>query len=527
MALINVFCPKEQFEREKVFMKKLLILLICVGILVSLGTVNSFALTDKTLKGEIARETETLHEGVTCTHISLGADSKYGQQEIWIVEFDPRDENLDIQVTGGGKYTANLRTVKSTVETFKEANKDKGLVPITAVNGDLWMVSYAHARIVGKGTEYGGCKDEVVKHELTIPRGLDMYNGEIISSPHTAAETPNEGMFDAFGITPDGRTVLGTPNLNIKMVDLSNPDIKEVKLTGLNRLPANKAIMLYSDKMAEDNAALDDAYEIVIDCDYDYVINQGAVIKGKVTGIYKEVDAENPVMQENRLILTARGDKFIPKISDIKIGDELEFSFELKGSKKDNDIWQEVTNIVGGHIILVRDGKAQTNGDSSKYPVTIIGNTAEGKIMMLVNDGRQSGYSVGLKVGDMPEVCKTLGFENCFMLDGGGSTTLVNADAEGNYEVVNRPCDKFEDGTYGRARTVVNSVILSYIDKSIIPTEAPTDGPTSEPTTGPVSEPTSEPAKTESKGCGSTIAGLSVALAIVAAGVICYRRKDN
>ncbi len=500
--------------------------------LASCGIINAFAIPDKTFHGEIARTTETLHEGVTCTHISLGADSKYKQQEFWVIEFDPRDTKLDLQVACGGQYTSKLMTVKNTVENFKEANKDKGLVPITAINGDLWMVAYAHARIEGKGTEYNGCKDAVVKHELTIPRGLDMYNGEIISSPHTAAETPYEGAFDAFGITPDGRTILGTPTLIIKMNDLTNTSVNEVKLTGLNRLPADKAIMLYSDKMAADNAALDDAYEIVIDCDYDYVIKQGAVIKGKVTAICKEGD-ENPKMQENRLILTARGARYIPKVEKIKVGDELEFSFELKGSKKDNDIWQEVTNIVGGHMILVRDGKAQTLADSNKYPAAIIGNTEDGRVMFLVNDGRQSGYSIGLMIADMPEICKALGFQNCFLLDGGGSTTLVNANELGNYEVVNRPCDKFEDGTFGRARTVVNSVILSYIDETLIPTEAPTNTPEPEVTTAPA---TDEPAATDSSseqtskpksGCGSTVAGLSVAFMIVAAGVVGYRRKDK
>ena len=509
-------------------MKKLLILLICIGILVSCGALNAFAIPDTKLNGEISRTTETLYEGVTCTHISIGADSKLRQQELWVVEFDPRDTNLDIQVACGGQYTSQLRTVKATMENFKEANKDKGLVPITAINGDLWMVAYAHARIEGKGTEYGGFSDAVVKHELTIPRGLDMYNGEIISSPHSSAETPFEGNFDAFGITPDGRTVLGTPSLVIKMNDLTDTSVKEVKLTGLNRLPADKAIMLYSDRIGTDNASLDDAYEIVIDCDYDYVIKQGSVIKGKVTAICKEGD-ENPKMQENRLILTARGKNYISKVDQIKVG--VEFSFELKGSKKDNDIWQEVTNIVGGHIVLVRDGKALNNTDSNNYPTAIIGNTEDGKIMFLVNDGRQSGYSVGLKIGDMPNVCKTLGFYNCFLLDGGGSTTLVNADELGNYEVVNRPCDKFEDGTYGRARTVVNSIILSYIDESLIPTEAPTDTP--EPETTPEQEVTPEPAATEEPkssskgGCGSSIAGLSVALLIVAAGVIGYKRKDK
>ncbi|MBR5005728.1 MAG: phosphodiester glycosidase family protein [Clostridia bacterium] len=499
-------------------MKKIICLIICLGVFAACGIISAFAITDKTFDGEVARTTEELYDGVTCTHITLGPDSKYGQQEIWVVEFDPTRADLKVTVTGGGAYSNKLVTTVKTMSNYADANP--GLQPISAINGDLWMVTYAHARVVGSGTSYGGCKDEVVTHSLTVPRGLDMYDGEIVSSPHTTAETPYEGAFDAFGITPDGRTVLGTPSLKITCKDLTQ-NSEEIKLTGLNRLPANKAIMLYSDKGPEDNAALDDAYEIVIDCDYDYCIKQGAVIKGKITAICKEGD-ENPKMQENRLILTARGDKYIAKIADYKIGDELEFTFELKGSKSDNDIWQEVTNIVGGHIILVRNGKAQSNGDTTKYPTSIIGNTADGKIMFLTSDGRQSGYADGLAIKDMPKFCLDLGYENCFLFDGGGSATMSNLDPEtGNYELVNRPSDKKDDGNPGQIRTVVNSIILSYVKPQPDPTEEPTDVPevTAEPA------PTAEPAG--KKGCGSVFTSVIPVLVAVPVALFMRKRKET
>ncbi len=499
-------------------MKKIICLIICLAAFAACGIISAFAIPDKPFDGEVARTTETLYEGVTCTHITLSADSKYKEQEIWVVEFDPTRADLKVAVTGGGEYSNKLVTTPKTMSNYAAANP--GLQPISAINGDLWMVSYAHARVVGSGTNYGGCKDEVVTHSLTIPRGLDMYDGEIISSPHTSAETPFEGAFDAFGITPDGRTVLGTPTLKINCKNLTQGSA-EVKLTGLNRLPANKAIMLYSDKGPADNAALDDAYEIVIDCDYDYCIKQGAVIKGKITAICKEGD-ENPKMQPNRLILTARGDRYVAKVADYKIGDELEFSFELKGTKTDNAIWQEVTNIVGGHIILVRNGKALGNGDATKYPTSIIGNTADGKIMFVTSDGRQPGYAQGLMIQDMPKFCVALGYENCFLLDGGGSATMANYNAEtGNYELVNHPSDKKEDGSSGQVRTVVNSIILSYVKPEPDPTEEPTDEPV--PTDAPVVTP--EPAP--KKGCGSAVTTVVPLLAAVPVALLLRKKKET
>ena len=385
------------------------------------------------------------------------------------------------------------------------------------------MVSYAHARIEGSGTSYGGYSDPVVTHSMTLPRGLNIYNGEIICSPHSSAETPLEGAFDCFGITADGRTILGTPTMKINCKNLTQ-GTDAFKITGLNRLPANKAIMLYSDRGAPDTASLDDAYELVIDCDHDYKITQNSSIKGTVTAICKSGD-ENPKMKPNRFIMTARGAKYISTVSDIKIGDELEFSFELSGGKKDNDIWQEVVNAVGGHMILVKNGKAQSVGDGTRYPTSIIGNTKDGKILFTTMDGRQPGYATGMKISDMPKFLVELGYENCFLLDGGGSATMVNINEEGGYDLINHPCDKFEDGTYGAPRTVVNSIILSVINKA-----EPTEEPTPEETPSPQSNEASTAKSSDTannKGCGGMTGFTAVPAVIALAAVSLIRRKEH
>jgi len=500
-------------------MKKVLVILTILVLLASFSGIASFADEPEKFNGEIARTKTTLYEGVEMTHITLGADSKYGQNEFWVVEFDPTREDLAIDVTGIGQYSTKLGTTQKTVENFLSTNT-QNKVPIAAINGDMWMVTYAHARVEGSGTEYGGYKDAVVTHSLTLPRGLNMYNGEIISSPHTTAETPYEGEFDAFGITADGRTVLGTPKLNITCTNLTNTSLSSIKLTGLNRLPANKAIMLYSDKGCEDNYSLDDAYEVIIDCDYDYCIKQNAVIKGKVTQICKPGEA-NVKMKENRLILTARGSTQIGKLDDFAIGDEIEFSFVLKGNKNDNDIWQEVTNAVGGHMQLVKNGKSTGISDASRYPTSIIGNKADGSVVFVTIDGRQTGYSVGFKICDMDDILLAFGVQNAFLLDGGGSATMVNIKEDGNYELTNHPCDKDSNGNYGQARTVVNSIILSYIAPEA------TEEPTLEPTATPA--PTNEAKATEapkSSGCGGVIGGSTIiTLSLISVMVLKKKKK--
>ncbi|MBO7504430.1 MAG: phosphodiester glycosidase family protein, partial [Clostridia bacterium] len=381
-------------------MKKVLKLIVILAAAASLflGSLPAIAFPDEKFDGETSRTTTELYDGVVCTHVTLGSSSKYGQQSFWVTEFDPRREDLTLDVTNKGSWLNSRVSTKKTMEKIKSDSAGTK-IPIAGINGDLWTVSYAHSRVQGSGTTYGGCSDPVVTKALELPRGISIYNGEIVCGGHTTAETPYEGAFDCFGITADGRTVLGTPTLKVKMNVPTQPDMGSVTVTGFNRLPSDGAIMLYSDKGPASDYCLSDAYEIYIDCDFDYCVKQDSVIRGKVTAISEPGQARQ-AMKENRFIITARGTRYINKVNGIKVGDEVEFTFTLKGTSKDNAIWQEVVNAVGGHMILVRNGKSTGIGDGTRYPTSIIGNKADGSVVFITMDGRQSGYAVGFKISD-------------------------------------------------------------------------------------------------------------------------------
>ena len=122
--------------------------------------------------------------------------------------------------------------------------------------------------------------------------------------------------------------------------------------------------------------------------------------------------------------------------------------------------------------------------------------------MLIENDGRQNGYSLGLRHNDCDQLAKELDLKNAFIVDGGGSATMI-ALAENGYKLVNRPCDKDSNGNYGATRTVVNSVILSYGKDRNAPAEEATSAPTennggAEPTNGPTKAPAKND-KTNSK----------------------------
>lgn len=402
-------------------------------------------------------EVTELYKGVTLTSFDVDQKSSYTLNKFKIVEFDPNQSDLYIDITNAADYSNELKTVMQTVGDFNKKNTE-GKTAIAAVNGDLWMVAYAHARVEGAGTHYGGFKDAVVTKELTVPRGFNMYDGEIITSAHMQQETPYEGDFQSFGFTADNKPYLGQPKTTIRIKNTTKDVTKAVN--GINRLPVKDALVMYTDKGTLSNYSLSDAFEVVVDCDYDYVVKHGETIKGKVTAICKEGDTD-PQMQANRIILTARGSA-VKKFKDYAIGDEVEISIEVKDEFGNDAVWQkEIKNAVGGHMVFAKNGEYIDLGAPSYYPSTIIAETNSGNVMLIQNDGRQEGYSLGLRHNDCDNLARELDLKNAFIVDGGGSSTLI-ALAEDGYKLVNRPSDKDSDGNYGAARIVVNSVILSH-----------------------------------------------------------------
>ncbi len=425
-------------------MKKTLSIILCIILLIPNLCI---AINANTLTGGTQNTTKELADGITYTNITTPSSSQYQLNNFNIVEFDPTQRNLYLDATANGTYANNAKTVANAMKAFAAANPEK--TPIVGVNGDLWMTNYAHSRVEGSGTSYGGYSDAVVKKSLSLPRGFNAYNGEIVTSAYMFQETPYEGEFWSFGTTPENQVVMGCPELDIT-ITCNN---KVTNADGLNRLPANNALVVYSDKGCLNNYALDDAFEVLIKVDYDYTICHEASITGTVVGIYDKNTANNPTMQANHLILTARGNA-VNKISSYKVGNSVTLDFAVTEKYGRNvEQWQNIQSCIGGHMPFVVNGVKNTTGGSTNYPTTILAIKNDGNVVMIVNDGRQSGYSTGLDFDKYWNLVDDLDLNMGLILDGGGSAEMVILD-ENQYKTVNKPSD-------GTSRSVVNSVILS------------------------------------------------------------------
>ena len=401
------------------------------------------------------KTSKTLYNGVSYDYYELPSSSKYGAKDFSVVEFDLAQSDLYLDVVSAGSYSNQLAPTSKILSNFNK-NNTEGKTAIAAINGDLWMVNYCHSRtsnITYGGVQYG----PVVKKTLTLPRGFNVSDGEIISSACIPEETPYESDFYTFGITDDYVPFMCNPGTGITVTNTTRN--AKFYTEALNRLPVEDATVVYTDKGCLNNYALDDAYEVVVDVPYDYKVAHGCSITGTVSGIYGPSSSGNPTMQANRIILTARGSTQIAQLSSYKVGDSVTISvntYDKWGHY--TDLLHRISEGVGGHIPLVIDGEYCDElcaGLTNLYATSIIGYTSTGSIKLLTLDSvSSSSSSKYFRIADMPALCRELDIVNAFLLDGGGSATMVTLDS-GSYKLQGTPSD-------GSERSVTNAIILSH-----------------------------------------------------------------
>lgn len=122
----------------------------------------------------------------------------------------------------------------------------------------------------------------------------------------------------------------------------------------------------------------------------------------------------------------------------------------------ESTIWQAAA----GSQWLVRDGEDVTAGASGEYNTTrhsrtCVGVTAEGKVVLMVLDGRQEPFSCGGTMHELAQIMLEAGCVVAINLDGGGSTTFASKpEGENTFRVVNNPSD-------GSERSISAGIIIA------------------------------------------------------------------
>lgn len=122
------------------------------------------------------------------------------------------------------------------------------------------------------------------------------------------------------------------------------------------------------------------------------------------------------------------------------------------------------TDAVAAGPLLLKDGEIPDfSAHDPDYAATPAPRTALGlsrdrrTAWIIVVDGRQPGYSLGVGLTELAGIFSALGATDAINMDGGGSSTLVRQDARGGAEVVNRP---IHTNIPGRERPVANHLLV-------------------------------------------------------------------
>ena len=121
--------------------------------------------------------------------------------------------------------------------------------------------------------------------------------------------------------------------------------------------------------------------------------------------------------------------------------------------------WTNVPQALGGGPLIVRDGKPVYRAFESFAPQQLafrtaragVGQTADGRIVFVVADGRQPGYSTGLTNFELALTMMRLGCVTASALDSGASATMAF-----DGKLLNRPSDR------GREHAVADALALLY-----------------------------------------------------------------
>ena len=136
----------------------------------------------------------------------------------------------------------------------------------------------------------------------------------------------------------------------------------------------------------------------------------------------------------------------------------------------------EMKEAVGASIWLVKDGKMAGDTTSEYYKTrqsrTCVGITYDGRVVMMVLDGRQEPFSAGGSAYEMAQIMLDAGCVSAVNLDGGGSSTFA-AKAEGSdtISVVNRPSDGYERSVSSSLLVVSTAKPSNEFDHAVISAE--------------------------------------------------------
>ncbi|KAF6509683.1 N-acetylmuramoyl-L-alanine amidase/putative S-layer protein [Geobacillus stearothermophilus] len=332
-----------------------------------------------------------------------------GKQHVYKLDIDTSNERLAIETALSNDQVLGIEPV---LEQAKRYDGRDGIV-LAAVNGDYFK-------------------------EDGSPTDLMVHRGEIVMTNTTPAAERT-----IFGISADGKPMIGNPDVQI---GVRIGEGGSYPVDGINKPRRAHQLILYTPYFAASTKTNALGTEVVL-TNVQGVLNGNGTITATVKKVV--VGQGNEPLQPGELVLSGHG-RASDYLRQAKEGDAVEISLQY-----DQPEWSGVKEALGGRYRLVADGKVQPFSIKGVHPRTAVGIDKNGNVMLVVVDGRQPAHSQGMTLNELAKLMHELGAVDAMTLDGGGSSTFVVRQPNGQLKVENKPSDGF-------ARPVANALLVVY-----------------------------------------------------------------
>ena len=269
-----------------------------------------------------------------------------------------------------------------------------------------------------------------------IPTGMLMQSGVLQTPPHPQRSS--------LGVTDDGSLLVG----RVSMLGQWQGSGPIRALNGLNQRPGAQGVSLFTPVWGAATPRASGTVEVVL-APFPPTAPATELV-GLVTQITTGGGTRIP---RGGAVLVARGSAANRLAAEAAIGENMLVKLFLRPN------WAAVVDAIGGGPVIVRDGQpvfqALEDFSSSQLgprdPRTGVGQLADGRLVFVVVDGRQPGYSVGVTNFELAQMLVRLGAVTGTALDSGGSSTMAF-----NGKLLNRPSDS------GGVRAVGDALTLFY-----------------------------------------------------------------
>ncbi len=267
------------------------------------------------------------------------------------------------------------------------------------------------------------------------PSGILLRDGVLVSAP--------EGKRSSAGISLDGTLDVQ----RVKLFATWRGTGQRRPVNAYNEAPGANGIALFTSDWGPATPRIPGAVNVILS-----PFPAATPNADLIAPVADAFQAESVPIAPGTAVLVARGTAAAKLTAEAALGATVTIRLILQPG------WETVGDAIGGGPVLVRDrapvfraNEAFTTSQlAPRHPRTAVGQTADGRILLIAVDGRQSGYSVGMTNFEMAQTMMRFGAVRAMALDGGGSTTLAFDGV-----VLNRPSE-------GRERPISTALMLLY-----------------------------------------------------------------